>query len=157
MKRKKSIRKNFIVRRLTRRDLSAVRELNEVFADAFKDPDSYRPKPSDSYVRALLAKKHVIVLVAFAGPTVVGGIVAYVLDKFEQRRNEIYLYDLAVSAPHRRKGIARELIKQLRIVAKKLGSSVIFVQADRPDKAAIRLYESFGRKEEPLHFDISVD
>jgi len=29
--------------------------------------------------------------------TVVGGLAAYVLEKFEQQRREIYIYDLAVS------------------------------------------------------------
>jgi aminoglycoside 3-N-acetyltransferase I len=33
---------------------------------------------------------------------------------------------------------------------------VIFVQADRADAAAIRLYASLGTREEPYHFDIDV-
>ena len=36
----------------------------------------------------------------------IGGLVAYVLPKFEQARSEIYLYDLAVDAAHRQRGVA---------------------------------------------------
>ena len=150
------IHEGFSVRRLTRSDLLALRHLNEVFAAAFDDPRSYRPKPSDRYVRTLLAKKHVIVLAALHKRQVVGGLVAYVLEKFERARSEVYLYDLAVAAEFRRQGVARKLIEHLKVEARKAGAWVIFVQADRPDTPAIRLYESLGEREEPLHFDIPV-
>jgi aminoglycoside 3-N-acetyltransferase I len=42
--------------------------------------------------------------VALQDGEVVGGIAAYELIKFEQERSEIYIYDLAVAATHRRKG-----------------------------------------------------
>ena len=35
-----------------------------------------------------------------------GALVAYVLEKFERERSEVYIYDLAVAATHRRQGIA---------------------------------------------------
>lgn len=43
---------------------------------------------------------------------VVGGLVAYELEKFEQDRREIYIYDLAVLESHRRKGVATRLIEE---------------------------------------------
>jgi aminoglycoside 3-N-acetyltransferase I len=81
-----------------------------------------------------------------------------VLPKFEQERSEVYLYDLAVDEGHRRRGIARGLIAELRRAAAELGAWVIFVQADTgvEDVPAISLYESLGRREEVLHFDIPV-
>ena len=48
-----------------------------------------------------IGKNHFIALVALDGNKVVGGLAAYVLDKFEQERKEIYIYDLAVSKDHR--------------------------------------------------------
>jgi aminoglycoside 3-N-acetyltransferase I len=95
-----------------------------------------------------------IVLVALADDSVVGGLAAYVLQKFEQERREIYIYDLAVAKQHRRKGIATRLINDLRQIARERGAYVIYVQADRLDDAAIRLYESLGTREEVFHFDI---
>ncbi|MGI9404951.1 MAG: hypothetical protein ACR2O4_01155 [Hyphomicrobiaceae bacterium] len=44
---------------------------------------------------------------------VIGGLVAYELKKFEQERSEIYIYDLAVAAEHRRKGVPRDWSRHL--------------------------------------------
>ncbi len=82
------------------------------------------------------------------------GLTAYVLEKFEQDRREIYIYDLAVLENHRRKGLATKLISELKNIAKKRDAYVIYVQADHGDTPAIRLYESLGTKEEVYHFDI---
>lgn len=112
--------------------------------------------PSEEYLQALLGKQHFIALVALEGDTVVGGLAAYELQKFEQERKELYIYDLAVSAEHRRKGIATNLIRELQRVAKARGAYVIFVQADPGDTPAIRLYESLGQREDVHHFDIPV-
>jgi aminoglycoside 3-N-acetyltransferase I len=95
--------------------------------------------------------------VALAGAEAVGGLAAYELEKFEQERKEIYIYDLAVLESHRRKGIATRLINELKHIARERGAYVIFVQADQGDTPAIRLYESLGIKEDVHHFDISVN
>ena len=86
----------------------------------------------------------------------VGGIAAYVLDKFEQARSEVYIYDLAVTEPYRRRGIATALITDLRGIATGLGAYVIFVQADYGDDPAIALYGKLGAREDVMHFDIAV-
>lgn len=88
---------------------------------------------------------------------VVGGLAAYVLHKFEQERSEIYIYDLAVAAMHRRRGIATALIDALRPIGRALGAWVIYVQADRGDDPAIALYDRLGVREEVLHFDIALE
>jgi len=88
---------------------------------------------------------------------VLGGLVAYEFDKFERARRELYIYDLAVSAEHRRRGIATALIEHLREIAARRGAWVIFVQADYGDDPAIALYEKLGIREEVLHFDIAVE
>src|SRR4051812_21488894 len=106
------------VRRLGAADVPLLRKLNAVFGDAFNDPDTYGAEPpSDAYLTALLAKEYVAVLVALAGEAVLGGLVAYELDKFEKARREIYIYDLAIGADHRRRGIATALIEHLRETA----------------------------------------
>ncbi|MEJ2557120.1 MAG: AAC(3)-I family aminoglycoside N-acetyltransferase [Anaerolineae bacterium] len=142
---------------LTGTDVPLVKHLLRVFGEAFEEPDTYQSAvPSQGYLQALLGKPHFIALVALDGDTVVGGLVAYELQKFEQERKELYIYDLAVSAEHRRKGIATNLIRELQRVAKERGAYVIFVQADLEDTPAIRLYESLGVREDVYHFDIPV-
>jgi aminoglycoside 3-N-acetyltransferase I len=146
-----------IVIRLGEDDIERFRELNVVFGEAFADPGTYGGEPpADEYLRRLLAKEHVIALVALVENAVVGGLVAYVLDKFERARREIYIYDLAVAQAHRRQGIASSLIEYLRESAATLGAWVIYVQADYGDEPAVALYTRLGVREDVMHFDIPV-
>ena len=114
---------SFKLHKLTPADVPLLRALNALFGEAFGEPEAYGAEPpSDVYLEALLAKEHVIALVAFVGQEVVGGLVAYELDKFERTRSELYIYDLAVGEAHRRQGIATALIKRLREIAAQRGA-----------------------------------
>jgi aminoglycoside 3-N-acetyltransferase I len=135
----------FTIRPLGPVDVPLLRNLNALFGEAFADAKTYAVDlPSDDYVKKLLAKEHVIALVATSDEEAVGGLVAYELDKFERIRRELYIYDLAVAAKHRRKGIATALIKRFREIAVRRGAWVIYVQADYEDPPAIALYDKLG-------------
>ncbi|MDX2183208.1 MAG: GNAT family N-acetyltransferase, partial [Gemmatimonadaceae bacterium] len=69
-------------------------------------------------------------------------------------RSEIYLYDLAVDAAYRRRGIATAMIRELQRVGESRGAWVVFVQADPVDAPAVALYTKLGRREDVLHFDL---
>ena len=139
-------------------DLSIFKQLLAVFGEAFEEPETYGGAvPSDGYLAGLLGKPHFIALAALHDGAVVGGLAAYVLEKFERARSEVYIYDLAVQEGHRRKGVATGLIRALGRIAKERGAYVMYVQADRGDEPAIRLYESLGTREDVHHFDIAVD
>lgn len=143
---------------LTSSDLPIFHDLLQVFGEAFEDVPTYQDNiPSDEYLKSFLNKDHILVLAALEEDKVVGGLVAYELEKFEQIRKEIYIYDLAVDVSHRRKGIATALINRLKEIARERGAYVIFVQADKVDDPAIKLYESLGTKEEVYHFDITTN
>src|SRR5215475_3755694 len=145
------------VRRLMPADVALMRALNALFGRAFGDSQAYEAAPpSDAYLAGLLAKDHVIALVATVAEEVIGGLVAYELDKFERERREIYIYDLAVAEEHRRKGVATALIERLREIAAEREAWVIYVQADYGDDPAIALYEKLGVREDVMHFDIQV-
>jgi aminoglycoside 3-N-acetyltransferase I len=148
----------FEICRLTPADVPRLRQLNALFGEAFDDPISYGAAPPDAaWLEALLARPHVIALIALQSGTVVGGLVAYELDKFEQARREIYIYDLAVAEAQRRRGIATALIQRLREIAAARSAWVVYVQADHSDDPAIALYDKLGVREAVLHFDIPVD
>jgi aminoglycoside 3-N-acetyltransferase I len=143
------------VRRLVPADAHLMQALNALFGEAFEDADTYGgAPPSLAYIEGLLAKEHVIALVALEGEEVTGGLVAYLMDKFERARREAYIYDLAVAEPHRRKGVATALIRSLQEIAEASGAWVVFVQADYSDPPAVALYEKLGVREEVLHFDL---
>ena len=146
---------SFAVRRLGADDLALVRELNALFATVFEDPQSYAlAPPNDAYLQRVLGRAETIALIATEADEVIGGLVAYVLDKLEQERSEIYIYDLAVAEAHRRRGVATALIAEVQRIAAEIGSWVIYIQADYGDEPAIALYDGLGRREEVMHFDI---
>jgi aminoglycoside 3-N-acetyltransferase I len=143
---------------LTPSDVDPLKSLLRVFGEAFEDVETYQGAvPPDDYLRSLLAMPHFIVVVARHGDTVIGGLAAYELNKFERDRREIYIYDLAVAAAHRRKGVATALIGELKRIARERRAYVIFVQADRGDGPAIALYEACGTREDVHHFDVLVN
>jgi ribosomal protein S18 acetylase RimI-like enzyme len=147
------------LRQLGSDDVGLMRKLLAMFGHAFADASTYCDRqPSDTYLKRLLARDTFIALAAIAEDgTVIGGIAAYVLDKFEQERSEIYIYDLAVAEFQRRQGIATALIAALQEIARQRGAYVIFVQADLTDAPAIALYTKLGTREDVLHFDIDTN
>ena len=148
----------YTVRQIKVDDVSRLRELLKVFGTAFEDADSYENNPpSETYLKGLLESDNFIALIALQNETVVGGLVAYELRKFEQQRSEVYIYDLAVASEHRRRGIATKIIHELMTIAKQRGAYVIYVQADLGDEPAIALYTKLGAREDVLHFDIPVE
>ena len=148
----------FRIQRLLPGDTTGTHGLLTMFGDAFDDVATYgKKRPSAAYLDDLLGSPSLVALVALKGEEVVGGLVAYELRKLEQERSELYIYDLAVAAEHRREGIATALIDQLRAIAKRRGAYVVYVQADLVDEPAVALYTKLGTREDVLHFDIPVD
>jgi aminoglycoside 3-N-acetyltransferase I len=148
------------IRELSADDLPLMGGLLKLFGEAFNDVHTYNAKrPSAGYLRDLLGSDTFTALAAVKGDVVVGGLAAYELKKFEQERSEIYIYDLAVAAEHRREGIATALIERLKGLAARRGAYVIFVQADMgvEDEPAVALYTKLGTREDVLHFDIAVE
>ena len=133
------------IAKLSAADIALMHELLDVFGKGFEDPETYgAAQPDDTYLKKLLGLDTFIALTAITDGQVIGGLAAYVLQKFEQARSEVYIYDLAVLDGHRRQGVATALIEHLKPIAKEHDAWVIFVQADHGDEPAIALYESLG-------------
>jgi len=147
------------VRRIGPGDLAGFRAMNAVFAAGFEEPEHYAAAPpADAWAARWLANPDHVALLADMGGTPVGALAGYVLPKFEQARSEIYIYDLAVIAAARRRGVASALIAQLRVIAREIGAWTIFVQADiiPEDEPARALYRKLASEEiTALHFDIA--
>jgi len=147
----------FSIRQLAPNNVALMKEMLTTFGEAFGEIETYgAARPSKDYLERLLANDYFIALAALKDGSVVGGIAAYELQKFEQERSEIYIYDLAVASAHRREGIATALIQELKKIAAARGAYVIFVQADKGDAPAVALYTKLGDREDVLHFDIAV-
>ena len=148
-------RAEYRVQVLAREHVDVLRAMLALFGETFGDRATYSDaQPDDYYLKELVSNESFIAIAALVEAKVVGGLAAYVLPKFEQARSEIYLYDLAVDAAHRRRGIATAMIEELKTLARAIGAYVIYVQADYGDDAAIALYSKLGIREDVLHFDI---
>ena len=147
------------IRQVKADDIELMNDLLTTFGEVFNEINTYTAKrPSSGYMYSLLSGDSFVAIAALEGKDVVGGLAAYELKKFEQERSEFYIYDLAVSEAHRRKGIATALIEKLKTIAAERGAYVIFVQADTgiENEPAIALYTKLGVREDVLHFDIQV-
>jgi len=143
------------VKALGASDAQALRQMLGLFGKAFDDHPTYASnQPDDAYLTDLLTRDTFVAIGAYVGGALVGGLTAYVLPKFEQKRAELYIYDLAVEEEYRRGGIATAMIEQLKRFATSRRIYIIFVQADRGDEAAICLYTKLGQREDVMHFDI---
>ena len=144
-------------RPLSRDDINLYHQMLDCFGRAFDEKEVYSEnRPDEAYIRQLLANDSFVAIVAIENEKVVGALTAYVLQKYEQQRSEVYIYDLAVSQEHRRRGVATSLIETLKPIAASKGAWVIVIQADYGDEPAIRLYTKLGAKEQVFHFDIPV-
>lgn len=139
---------SFTTRQLGAADLDQMKVLLRLFGEVFAEPDTYQGAvPSDAYLRDRLGDQAFLAVAALdRDGTMIGGLAAYELKKFEQERSEIYIYDLAVDARHRRKGVATALIRKLGEAARKCGAYVMFVQADigEEDEPANALYRKLA-------------
>jgi aminoglycoside 3-N-acetyltransferase I len=145
------------IRQLTPHDIPLMRDVLRLFSDAFEDVPTYtKAPPRDQYLETLLARDTFIALAAVVGGKVIGALTAYQLDKYEQERSEIYIYDLAVDTAYRRQGVATALIQRISDIATDRSAWVIFVQADYGDDPAVALYTKLGTRDDVMHFDIAV-
>jgi aminoglycoside 3-N-acetyltransferase I len=148
----------FTIHQIAPNDIALMEAMLTTFGEVFEDIETYSGnRPSPAYLKRLLSSDYFIGIAALQDNQVIGGLAAYELIKFEQERSEIYIYDLAVAATHRRQGIATALIQALKQIAQDRGSYVILVQADIGDDPAIALYTKLGIREDVLHFDIAIE
>jgi len=150
---------SFSTKRLGQADLRLMRALLQLFGEVFDDPKSFQSAPpSDAYLLKLLGDETFFAVVALDdNRTPIGGLAAYELRKYEQERSEVYIYDLAVDARHRRKGVATAAIRTLGEAARKRGAYVMFVQADigEEDEPANALYAKLASEMiVAKHYDI---
>ncbi len=141
-------------------DIDMFKALMQIFAQVFEDSESYlKHAPDDEYIRHVLSDDSLVVFVIVTEEgLVIGGVVAYVLQKFEQNRRELYIYDFAVSPDYQRQRAGSGLIVALKKFANKHGMYDIFVQADKDDSGALAFYRNFSTNEsEGYVFDIGIE
>lgn len=143
-------------RRLLAEDVDLMREALALFGRAFGGHGDYSSPPSRAYLQGFLAKPGHYVGVAYASGRVVGAITAYEIEKYERARTEIFIYDLAVDADFRRRGLATALINHCRDWGETRGAWVAVIMADDGEPAPFAVYSRLGRHEIAHVFDMPI-
>jgi GNAT superfamily N-acetyltransferase len=85
-----------------------------------------------------------ILLVAFWKDQAVGFLTANRLQRFDNRKAEVLLYEVGVLKSCRHKGIGKTLIEEVKKWAKEVGADEVWVLTNKSNIAANTLYSSAG-------------
>ena len=99
------------------------------------------------YMRTFLADDRHYFVAAYLDEQPVGYIFGYLVARFDGRRPSMFVYEVAVVEEHRRQGIGRALIEEVKRLAKADGCGKMFVPTNRSNEAAMALYRSTGGEE----------
>ncbi|HZQ16048.1 MAG TPA: GNAT family N-acetyltransferase [Gaiellaceae bacterium] len=100
---------------------------------------------------ALLADPKTIFLAAFAGDEPVGFVVGYELARRHGDAEMLFVYELDVAEPYRRRGLATRLMRELLDVAEEDGVTDAFVLTEPGNEAANALYGKLGGRRSGVH------
>ena len=94
----------------------------------------------------LLADERTLFLAAFDGeePEPVGFVLAYELLRRHGEPSRFFVYEVGVAPEARRGGVATELLRELRRIARARGIRHGFVLTNEANEAAMELYRSLG-------------
>jgi ribosomal protein S18 acetylase RimI-like enzyme len=108
-----------------------------------KAPDGY-PIPSVEYLSRFLTRSDNLLIVAIDGDQPVGYLVAYLLDRVDREQQMMFFYEIMVAESHRRRGIGKHMIAELKAVCRTTRVMKMWVPTGRSNIAATRLYASTG-------------
>ena len=100
--------------------------------------------------RKFFTDKKNILLIAFYKQEIAGFLWAYLLIHPDRPRPAFFLYSIDVFEPFRKRGIAAQLIRYLKQMARKQKCFEIFVFTEPSNAAAIKLYTKTGGIKEKL-------
>lgn len=124
-------------------EIRRARAVTELLAAAPLFDTPPRPEVARDF---LTAPGHHLYL-AYADATPVG-FVSGVETVHPDKGREMFLYELAVAEPYRRRGIARALIRTLADLAAELGCYDMWVAVDADNDVALSAYRSAGGTDE---------
>ena len=105
-----------------------------------------KPWPSLEFMRAFLADRDHILIVATEGEQPIGFALAYLLDRVDGGRRMALFYEIEVAEAHRRCGAGRRMVETLKSVCSAEGVGKMWVQTSPSNDAAVALYRSTGAR-----------
>lgn len=113
-------------------------------------------EPTAEWTDRFLSREGHHLLIAYVGKAGVG-FVSGIEMIHPDKGNEMMLYELAVDAPFRRRGIGRDLVRALLELARTRGCRSMWVPTDAHNRAAIATYRSAGATEQEPSVILSWD
>jgi len=99
------------------------------------------------YMRNFLADDRHYFVVAYVGEEPAGYVFGYRLSRFDGGPPVMFIYEVAVVEHHRRRGLGRALIEEVKRLAQEDGCRKMLVPTNRSNEAAMALYRSAGGEE----------
>ena len=122
-----------MIKRISISDISLIQEMINSRDESIQ---------SISNIREFLLNDSNYFLASIVDGKIVGFLLAYVLQRYDGRNEMIYLHEIDVLESHRKQGIAKEMIEELKIICKRNEFDKIFLITNKSNKAAVALYES---------------
>jgi ribosomal protein S18 acetylase RimI-like enzyme len=108
-----------------------------------KAPDGYSV-PSATYLSKFLSRSENVLIVASDGDVPIGYLVAYLLNRVDRDQEMMFFYEIGVAESHRRRGIGKRMIAELKAICRSQNVMKMWVPTGRSNIAATRLYASTG-------------
>ena len=142
---------DYKIKQLHRADYKQAQALFTLLSAVFETED--KAVLAQDATERLLDDPSFLVFVATLAEEVVGGLTAYVLPLYRPPYAEVFIYDIGVSAPHRRNGIGKKLLVALQDYCSAQFIGSIFVAAHEEDLDAVEFYKGTqGQPERVIHF-----
>lgn len=145
-------------KKLSLLEVDQFQALIQVFEKVFEMENFHMP--AKEHLERVLQLPGFMAFVAEKEGKVLGGLTVFTLEQYYSEKPQAYVYDLAVSQAHQRKGIGRQLMAAVVEHCKKGGYEGVFVQAEKVNKYALEFYRStpITGEEKVRHFtyDLSI-
>ena len=132
----------FEVRRLTSGDGELLASALRRLADEIELP----AVASAGWLARALRRPGTYFFVAYAGAGPVGYLGGFAFPSVEEDADQAYLFDLAVAAEHRRRGIGRTLVEEFLGCCRADGVACAWVGTERDNLPARRAFEAAGAR-----------
>ncbi|MCC5477273.1 GNAT family N-acetyltransferase [Streptomyces sp. NPDC059680] len=124
-------------------DIRRATTVAEVAAAGHLFDNPARPEWAERFLTT--AGHHLLLAYAGGGPV---GFVSGVETVHPDKGTEMFLYELAVAEPYRRRGIGRALVERLAALARERGCYGMWVGVDTGNDVALAAYRSAGGKDD---------
>ncbi|MBN1921487.1 MAG: GNAT family N-acetyltransferase [Anaerolineae bacterium] len=125
------------IQRLTVDDTAFAMGAAHLFKGQFPDPD---------VVVDFLSSAQNILLIAEEEGIPLGFLLAYRLNRWDQARPMMFVYEVEVREPYRRQGIGRALLGEIQRISRKAGYLKLFLMTNASNEAAMALYAATGAR-----------